>query len=917
MIARSLAGGTPMAEARLAAGQAHADAPSVVPAGVSPALLAGKLGPPPLGFPPLSRPRLSQVLSRGVAVTPVTLLSGPAGSGKTVLASLWAQTHHRRPVAWLSLDDADDDPAVFWRYLVAALERAGIGLPVGAPGLTAGESAPKGWPVWLAAALATLRREVVLVIDNADSLTCREVTDALDLLVHYAGERLRLVLCARADPLLPLHRYRLHDLITEIRADELAFTAEETGALLSSLGTPVSAAAAAALTEQTEGWAAALRLAAAPLARGMDPADLVASLTAYDGSITQYLVAEVLDHQPATVRRFLLRASATHEFWPELVDTLAGRPGGCRILASLAAVNAFVERAAGAPGGFRIHALFRELLQAQLAYEDPRAFATGHRICADWYAAAGELPAAVEHARVGGEPELAARLLIDDLAVARLLADGSTGGTQQVDGGGPDAAVLRSAVALASDRPAAFADLTVAAAVAGDPRARPAARVCAAVVCAVAAAADPRGRAAGTTAETAEALIAALPDRQAQRRAEFTAVLAAREATALLATSVPERALRESLARALAAARAAYAPRLSAICLAELALLEALLGRVRRATKLAADYEALADDGRLLETERSPAAATAAAWAAVDRHDLSAARSWLGRAARRTLDPRISGPLCAVVDSRLRRARGELDTADQTLHPALDDPALPDWVREHVLTEAIRIRLARRDGPAAEALLDRLPAGSPRDRLLRATAAALGLPPAAGRAFPAPGVDDIGGPLPLGLAVEDAVVRACMLADAGNTATSVATLAHALELAAPERLRRPFLDAPPGVRRLLRIHPPLTTASAWLDPTAPAVPVARRPAEAITGSPAPQLPSTLIGELSPREMEVLRLLAELLSTTEIAAALFVSINTVRTHIRSILRKLGAGRRNEAVRRARELQLIGLPVRAAR
>ncbi|WP_457003155.1 LuxR C-terminal-related transcriptional regulator [Geodermatophilus sp. SYSU D00814] len=862
------------------------------------AVLPAKLSPPLLGFAPLSRPRLLRALSHGVSAGPVTLVAGPAGSGKTVLAASWVQANRGLPVAWLSLDPADDSPPTFRAALLAALDRAGVDLPGGA-GLPA-PGAP-GWPVPLAAALASRRRQVVLVVDDADALTSRALTGALDLLVRHAGARLRLVLCARADPLLPLHRYRLDDRLTEIRTDQLAFTAEETGGLLASLGTPVPAGVAAALQRETEGWATALRLTAAPLARGVDPARLLTALTTEDGGVAQYLTAEVLDHQPAAVRRFLLRVSATRELWPGLVDALAGRPGGGRVLASLAAQNAFVERAAGAPGGFHIHALFRELLHAQLSYEAPARFTAGHRTCADWYAAAGDVPVAVEHARAAGDPDLAARLLVDDLAVGRLLASGTAGGPLPVDGGGPDAAVLRAAAALAGDRPAPPRDLTAAAAAAVGRDTRPALRVSAAVVCAVAAATGPAGD-LGAAAAGAESLVAALPDEHARPRAELAAVLAAGQAGALRLTDVPERVVREANARALAAGRAAQAPRPSARCLADLALLEALVGRLRRATALAADHEALADERGLPEPERSPAAALAAAWAALDRHELDTAARGLDRAARRVPAPWTSGPLLTVLASRLQRARGRPDAAPEVLDPVLATAGLPAWVREHVLAEAVRVSLARRDGPAARERLDRLPAGSPRGRVLRVTAAALGLPPRAGEVLPA---SDAGGPLPLGLAVEDAVARACLLSDGGDPRGAVAVLGHALQLAGPERLRRPFLDAPPRLRSLLRAAPSLAVAGAWLGPTGPAVPAPRRPVDPLAGAP----PAAITGELSPREREVLQLLAGMLSTAEVAATLFVSVNTVRTHVRSILRKLGATRRNEAVRRARELHLL--------
>ncbi|MGY1739591.1 MULTISPECIES: LuxR C-terminal-related transcriptional regulator [unclassified Blastococcus] len=866
-------------------------------------LLPSTLAPPPLGFPPLPRPRLFRLLTQGVAATPVTLVAGTAGSGKTVLAATWARTQQGR-VAWLSLDAGDDDPAVFRAHLLAALRRTGVDLPT-PPAPAPGDAAPDAWPNELAAALGARPERVVLVLDAADSLTAREVTGALDLLVRHAGARLRLVLCARADPLLPLHRYRLDDRLTEIRTADLAFTAEETGALLAALGTPVTPAVAAALQRRTEGWAAALRLASAPLAQGADPDRLLASLAADEGSVAQYLTAEVLDRQPAPVRRFLLRISAAEQLWPDLVDRLAGRPGG-HALAALAAANAFVERVPGATGGFRVHGLFRELLQAQLAYEDPGAFAAGHRTCAAWYAAAGDLPAAVEHASAAGDDALAARLLVDDLAVGRLLASDPTAVRLPPAADGPDAAVLRAAAALAGRRPADARDLAAAAVAAGDPGARPALRASAAVVCA---AAGPGADRVRTAAVGAERLVAALPEAQASRRAELTAVLASGTATALLHGDAPGGALRDAVGRALALSAAADAPRTRARSLADLALLEALTGRARRATGLAAEHEAVADEGRWPEADRAAATATALAWVHVDRHELAEARRWIGRAARRAPDVGTDA-LCAVLESRLRRARGEIEAAGRALRPALETPGGPAWVREQVVAEAVRVRLARRDGPAARSLIDQLPPASPRAGVLCSTVAAAGLLPGTD-ASPADAPADSGGPLPLGLAVEAAVVRACLLTAAGRTATAVAALEQALQLAAPERLRRPFLDAPAQLRPLLRSQPVLAAAGAWLNPTAPAVPTPRHPLDA--GSPpAPPTPAAVAGDLSARELEVLGHLAQLLSTEEVAAALFVSVNTVRTHVRSILRKLDVTRRTDAVRRARELHLLEPP-----
>ena len=867
-------------------------------------VLEGKLAPPLLGFPPVMRPRLLTEVSRGVADTPVTLLSGPAGAGKSVLTGSWLRVQgSRQPVAWLSLEEGDDAPAVFWAHVAAALHRAGVELPERA--WPESGARPPAIPTRLAGALLALPAPVVLILDNADHLSCRDVLDALDLLIRYAGTRLRLVLCARADPLLPLHRYRLTDTLTEIRGDRLAFTAEEAGALFASLGTTVSEDVAAALCAATEGWAVALRLAAAPLTRGVPPEQLLAALARDDGSVAQYLSAEVLAHQPASVRRFLLRISITDQLWPGLLEQLTGRPDSRRVLASLAAANAFVERAEEAVGGYRVHALFRENLQAQLAYEDPLAFAELHRTCAGWYAATGDLSRAVLHAGVAGDQRLTAHLQIDDLAVAGPLGEGSAVVPAPADTDGPDAAVLRTAVALGTGTRPAPADLALTADAALDAGSRPALRIAAAVTCAAVTAAGPAAEEVRAAAADAEALLADLPEEREPRRTALTAVLAAARAAQLLHTDASDDTLLDAVRDALTATTVASP--LRARCLGDVALLEALAGRLRHATNLVSDYEALAEHRRLPETGRSAAAATAAAWTSLERHELTDARRWLSRAGQRAPDALVTGPLQAVLHSRLRRARGDLDLADEALRSALDLPATPRWVREQVVAEAARIRIARRDGPGIRRLLDRLPAASPRAGLLRGTAGTLGL----GGELPGQ-VGIPGGPLPPVLAVEDAVIRACVRAGAGDGPGAVAALRRALRLAAPERLRRPFLDAPPQLRPLLRSDPQLAAAGVWLNPTAPPdplVPAPRRPAGERGAPPAVTPDPVLIGELSRREMEVLRYLAEMLSTAEIAAAMFVSINTVRTHVRSILRKLAVPGRAAAVRRARELRLL--------
>ncbi len=216
----------------------------------------------------------------------------------------------------------------------------------------------------------------------------------------------------------------------------------------------MTAEVARALCAETQGWAVGLRLAAAPLKQGVPPERLVTSLAHDDGSVAQYLFAEVLEGQPASVRRVLLRTSVTPELWPDLVDRLCGRRTSGASSRGWRTPTPSSRSPRVRPGGFRIHPLFREMLQAQLGYEHPGELAGLHRTCAAWYAEAGRAPEAVGHAVAAEDWGFVTRLLIDDLLVTRLLAHGTDPalrGLQSLPPGlrGPEAAVIRTVAALA------------------------------------------------------------------------------------------------------------------------------------------------------------------------------------------------------------------------------------------------------------------------------------------------------------------------------------------------------------------------------------------------------------------------------------------------------------------------------------
>ena len=874
-----------------------------------PGLPSGKLSPTLVAQPILLRPRLLTALSQAVQRAPLTLISGPAGAGKTALAASWRTAQPgTRHIGWLTLDDYDDDPATFWSYVVEALAGAGADL-AGLVRPVPRESLPVSFVPRLASALLASPGVTVLIVDNADHLMDRQVTGALDLLIRNAGERLRFVLCARSDPQLPLHTYRLSGTLSEIRTAELAFTAPETANLLSAAGVAMTPEIAAALCERTEGWAVGLRLAVAPLKQGVAPEDLLASLLQDDGSVAQYLFEEVLRDQPAAVRRFLLRISVTDELWPDLVERLGGRLNGRRILAGLAHANAFVEHSPGAPGGYRIHALFRELLRAQLAYAHPAEVLRLHRVCADWYAGAGQGMAAVNHAVAARDWSFATRLLVEELLVGRVLAQPANPALHGMtelppELADPEAVVVRAAAAMSEGELPTVADIALAAGAAADTSNGLALRASAAVVSVAGSAFHGSTSLPPGTPDAADELVASLPESRKAERREMTAVLATARLLRALASDRPTADLLSELGAAAVTANAAGSRPLRIRPLAYLAVVEALGGRLHRAERLARDATAGWADEPRAGAGVSQVVAVARAWVHLDRYELEDAREWTDRAedqATGTPDVRFVAPMVAVLRSSLLRVRHEYAKASTALQPFVHDADLPRWIREEVVAEAVHTHLAQGEVAEGMALLDATDDGTGWGARWRATAGLLDR----GTTLPEP-ADALGSrdvsPI---VAVQSGIVRACRQLNAGSVPAAVGELSRALDLAAPELLRWPFLDAPLQARRLLRTHPDLREHAAWLSLTSS--PDRRR--GPVSRTAQPEEPAPLVQDLSEREREVLVHLSEMLSTTEIAATMFISVNTVRTHIRSILRKLAATRRNQAVRRARELGII--------
>jgi LuxR family transcriptional regulator, maltose regulon positive regulatory protein len=361
----------------------------------------------------VARPRLSERLNRGTEAK-LTLISAPAGFGKTTLLADWleADPANGRSTAWLSLEQSDNDPALFWTYLITALQTAAP--TIGAGPLSLLHSSQSPIEVILAELLndlSTLAAEVVLALDDYHVIDTREVNDEMVFLLDHLPPQIHLVIASRADPALPLARMRSRGELVEIRAAELRFTPDETAAYLNdAMGLKLTAQDVAALEGRTEGWIAALQLAALSMQGREDVAGFIAGFAGDDRYIVDYLAEEVLQRQPEHVRHFLLQTSILDRLSGPLCDAVTGQDGGRAMLEALERENLFLVPLDDRRRWYRYHHLFADVLQAHLLDEQPDRAPELHRRASVWFEQDGESSEAIRHALAAEDFERAADL---------------------------------------------------------------------------------------------------------------------------------------------------------------------------------------------------------------------------------------------------------------------------------------------------------------------------------------------------------------------------------------------------------------------------------------------------------------------------------------------------------------------------
>ncbi len=887
------------------------------------------------------RPRLREALVRYKGRR-LTLVSAPAGFGKTTLLGEWLEDRSGDggSVVWLSLEDADNDPARFLAYLVSALRYA-LGEGIG-EGVLASLRLPEFPPVEavvgaLSNELADVRHEeVTIVLDDYHVIHSGPIHEATSFLLEHLPENVHLVISGRADPPLPLAKLRARDQVTEIRAAELRFSTEEAAAFLKGvMGLTLSAADVAALEEVTEGWIAALQLAALSMRDREDVSGFVETFSGSNRHVLDFLTEEVLERQPEGVREFLLKTSVLERMSAALCDALTGRRDGQQMLERLEYDNLFVIALDDERRWYRYHHLFADVLRSRLQREQPERIRELHRRAAEWYEQNGWTSEAVRHALAAQEYDRAADLVEH---VARKLWNRGEVMTllgwleelpEETRRRRPQLLLQYSAALLwvgrLDDVEPLVQEIERAVGVSEqgrDENLRTSADEPLRQILLGGAAATRswhaylKGEPHGAIALARRAL-ELLPETDLELRtfAAFRLAEAYRTADDLEAASA-------AFAETAELGRAAGHDYLVLKAMSRQAELQMARGRLRSAdhvlqrtlrfaveqggNSLPATGEVHVIIGELLyEWNELKAAARRLkegirlaermgqfetlvdGYVALSRLEMAQgnAESALESAREANSLAQRSGAGEAMVEAaawnaRLHLARSDLTAAVLELERIAGVPAVSvSMVRETVQITRARLTVARGEHEEALRLLEELRQSAEAARRT-------------------------------GKLIEILTLQAVALWERSKREQAVGTLTRALALAEPEGYLRTFVDEGAAMGELLsatvearqRSHPDAATQI-------PARYLAKLLALLAQESAAPGAGERLSEPLSERELEVLALVAAGKANVEIASSLFVSLSTVKTHINNLYRKLGVSSRTQAIARARKLDLI--------
>ena len=939
------------------------------------ALLHTKLFAPARRGDAVARPRIVARLAAGLGRR-LTLIAAPAGAGKTAALAEWIAAARAGGAgaprfAWLSLDEGDNDPPRFWRYVAMALAGALPGAEAATEPLFSGAQPFSG-----EAAAATILNlaaagpaaegagPAVLVLDDYHLIDDPAIHRSVAYLADHLPPGLRLAIAGRVDPPLPLARLRARGELAELRAGDLRFGPEEAAAFLrETMGLTLSDDQVATLAARTEGWAAGLQLAALALREQPDAARFIAAFSGSNRHILDYLLDEVLHQQPPHLVAFMLQTAILGRLCGPLCDAVLGlEPAGEGVSAD--------ERAGvgpapppAAPGGhsysqllldqleranlllipldaerrwFRYHHLLADVLRHRLQREQAQQRAALHRRAAGWLERHGMDEAAAGHCRAGERPGDAARL-VGRLEPLRALARGEAAQVERWLAALPEAALrahpalclAQARLLLRRNQPAAAVEAWLREAEAGL-AAGGAAGVPAEIAATRAHLAITTGQFQEAAARCEEAL-ARLPPDDGFGRAALTFMLG--NALNAFDYAAAERVYGEAtlLGRAHGNARAAVMSLVNRALLAEqradLLGAEGLLQEALALTAGAGD--------RPLPTAQG--AYRHLAGVCYERDRLDESEQHLATALELARQGEQVLPLAMGLSAQalLRQARGDRAGALAALDEARAVVGAAGLARYRPLLEARRAELRLRQGDAGAAAAwaasfdpeaDWRPLSHDGRNNLRGLHLAfaraqigLGRPEAALAVLARLAELAEAERSPARLA-EALVLRALALDGMGEGGAARHELGRALLLALPAGSLRVFLDEGPALRPLLTAQPARGAGrDGWLAAIvarllAALAPKPERPPAEAGGAPlaaGDRAAQGLDEPLTPRELEVLRLLAAGLSSSEIAERLVVSVNTVKTQLKSVYGKLDAHSRSAALARARALGLLGL------
>jgi LuxR family maltose regulon positive regulatory protein len=853
----------------------------------------------------LVRERLHALLDAAVAAgdagPPVTVVHAPAGAGKTAMLATWARRQATR-VAWVFLDSEDNDPSLLWAAILRALKLSGAWDKDGTPEpvIPSPRTPPSALPAAVITAFEQLHAPVVLVLDGIHEVYSAESVRTLNNLLRHTPATLRVVLATRFQPPLILPRLKLEGRLREIGPDQLTFTVDEARELYANEGIPLTEAELSMLMERTEGWAAGLRLAAITLADASQPAELITGFTGDDRVVADYLVGEVLDRQPEDVQQFMLATCIAGSFTAGLGVALSRQENAGQILDRLERTNVLVSSQRGGRRWYRYHPLLRSYLRAELCRRQRSAQHQLHRIAAGWFLAAGDPLPAMEHGIAAEDADLVTRL-VAKFGIEQILK-GETKRLHRILDTAPPHVLARPSVALVAAATALdLGDLLAADRLlrrlenATHPLRTQRLRALHAVV------RLQRSRAHGDLARAYGALRTTRAGQTGDVDVDLLAMVNRGIAAGWLGRHHGGKA---DLHTALEMATAEQRDAIVLQCQIHLAASAAAEGDLAQSNDRAQAALDLATARGWVNTSRSVLLHTLLGAEAHERLDTGQATRSASTAVElitEPTDPTIElfaytvyavatvetaadpHQVVATLRGHWQRLRGK------PIAPALYAYAAP-------ILQRMALRVGEY-GWAVEVLewIEDLLIPSGERVLLRAILHAHKGKINSTRRLLAPLVaGNVRTIMPRTL-IEAWLLEAYVAERCADTHRAHEALTQALALAEPQHALRPFRDAGQGIRRLLaqgagrfgRLDPFVTQILATVPATGP------DPTDALTE----------------REQALLTELPSMRTAEEIASTMFVSVNTVKTHLRGIYRKLGVSHRRDAISVARQRGLL--------